>query len=102
MPSVEVTVAEVGEKTTESDDATHQERPPRPSFPLFQRKGRQPEVKHSNPDQGSGETDAIMKHEVDDAAFIDAAQILGRHLQEVRIVRQEMTSCRLKKRKTAR
>ena len=43
-----------------------------------------------------------MKHEVNDAALIDAAQILGRHLQEIRIVRQEMTGRRLKQGETAR
>src|SRR5688500_15221063 len=76
MPGIEVTVAEIGEEAAEAGDSAGEQCPPCPGLVLEQRKLGEPEIEDGDGDEGAAEADAVVKHEMDDAAFIDRAKIL--------------------------
>jgi hypothetical protein len=49
----------------------------------------EPEIQRSDGDQRSAERDAIVKHEVDDAALVEPAQIARGHAEVFNIMGQK-------------
>jgi hypothetical protein len=63
---------------------------------LPQGEKRQPQIEQSNGDQDPAERNAIVNHEVQDAAALEGAQLGCSHAKIDRIMRQEVASRCLK------
>jgi hypothetical protein len=58
--------------------------------PIAQRKRCEPQIQNRDGDQRTAERHAIVKHEGDDAAVRDRAELLGGHAEEGHVVRKEL------------
>ena len=90
MPRVEISVAEVCEKTEKSGDATDGDRPPRPRLAPPKRKFGEPQIHRSDRDEHTGERDAIVNHEMHDATAVQRAELLRRHAEVCGVVRKKV------------
>lgn len=61
-----------------------------PRLALTQRKLRHPHVKRADGDERSPEGDTIVKHEMDHAVILDAAELFRGDSQELHVVWQEL------------
>jgi hypothetical protein len=96
VPRVEIAVADVGQEAEEARAAARRQRPPRPRLPPLQRHLGKPEVHHRDGDQHAAELDAVVDHEVDDAAPVQRAELLRGHAEERHVLRQELPGRGLK------
>jgi len=101
VPRVEIAVAEVREETEEARGPAHCDRPPRPRLAAPHRKLEQPEPDHAERDQHAAERHAVVHHEMHDPAALHRTELLRRHAEVRRIVRQEMPGRRLEQRERA-
>src|SRR5579862_72411 len=102
MPGVQIAVAEIRQEAEEAGPAAQRKEPPSPGFPGFQREGSQPKVKDPRRNQRSAESHPVVEHEMDDAASLKRAQLLGGHPQELDVVREEMSAQGEEERESAR
>src|SRR5947207_8915488 len=90
MARIQIAVAKISQKSTEAGDSAHDEDPPGPRFTLSQRKLHQPKIEPAHGDQRAAERDPVVEHKMDDAALVDAAELLLIHAEKANVMRQEM------------
>src|SRR6185369_11112707 len=101
VPGIEIAVAEVGEETEEAAASADHERPPCPRPALAQRKLREPEIHDPGGDHYAAERDAVMHHEVEDAAALHVAELVRRHAEKGDVLRKKPAARRLEDREPA-
>ena len=90
VPAIEIAVPEIGKEAAETRQPAPQQQPPGPRLSLPQRPGGKPAIEQPDRDECPAEGDAIMNHEMDDAAAVNRAELFGRQPQEMHIVRQKL------------